>query len=259
MESENSSYRGLAVKLPAFEGPLDLLLHLIDKNKVDIYDIPIAQITEQYLDYVRSMEESDLDVTSEFLVMAATLIDIKCRMLLPREVNEEGEEEDPRAELVEKLLEYKMYRYMAGELRERLEEGDQVLYHHRDIPEEVARFEEPLDYEALMADKSLRQLGDIFEALMRRQEDRVDQVRSGFGRIEREEVDLDEKTAYVQAFIREHETFSFTALLETQNSRAELIVTFLVILEEMKQGEISIEQAETFGDIMIRSLVFGCE
>ena len=95
----------ITVKLQAFEGPLDLLLHLIDKNKVDIYDIPIVEITEQYLAYIRQMETEDMNVMSEFLVMAATLLDIKCRMLLPREVNKEGEEEDPRAELVEKLLE----------------------------------------------------------------------------------------------------------------------------------------------------------
>ena len=96
----------LEVKLEVFEGPLDLLLHLIEKNKVDIYDIPIVEITEQYLDYIRQMQTEDMNVMSEFLLMAATLLDIKCRMLLPREINEEGEEEDPRAELVEKLLEY---------------------------------------------------------------------------------------------------------------------------------------------------------
>lgn len=105
----------IPVKLEVFEGPLDLLSHLIDKNKVDIYDIPIVEITEQYLEYIRQMETEDMNVMSEFLVMAATLIDIKCKMLLPKEVNEEGEEQDPRAELVEKLLEYKMCKYMSYE------------------------------------------------------------------------------------------------------------------------------------------------
>lgn len=109
----------LEVKLQVFEGPLDLLLHLIDKSKVNIYDIPIAEITDQYMEYVRSMDKQDLNIVSEFLVMAATLLDIKSRMLLPKEVNEEGEEEDPRQELVEKLLEYKMYKYMSYELRDR--------------------------------------------------------------------------------------------------------------------------------------------
>ena len=118
----------ITVKLQAFEGPLDLLLHLIDKNKVDIYDIPIVEITEQYLDYIRQMEQSDMNIMSEFLVMAATLLDIKCRMLLPKEVNEEGEEEDPRAELVEKLLEYKMYKYMSYELKDRQIDAGRNLF-----------------------------------------------------------------------------------------------------------------------------------
>ena len=110
---------GINVKLQVFEGPLDLLLHLIDKNKVNIYDIPIVMITEQYMEYVNSMDKEDLDVVSEFLVMAATLLDIKSRMLLPQEVNEEGELEDPRAELVEKLLEYKLFKYMVPALLHR--------------------------------------------------------------------------------------------------------------------------------------------
>jgi len=116
----------IPVKLPVFEGPLDLLLHLIDKNKIDIYDIPIVEITDQYLEYIHQMEREDLDIMSEFMVMAATLLDIKCRMLLPKEVNEEGEEEDPRAELVQQLLEYKMYKYMSYELRDRMNEAIRV-------------------------------------------------------------------------------------------------------------------------------------
>lgn len=103
---------GIPVKLQVFEGPLDLLLHLIDKNKIDIYDIPIVEITEQYMEYIRQMQQEDLNIVSEFMVMAATLLDIKCKMLLPKEINEEGEEEDPREELVQQLLEYKMYKYM---------------------------------------------------------------------------------------------------------------------------------------------------
>ena len=99
---------GIPVKLEVFEGPLDLLLHLIEKNKVDIYDIPIVEITNQYMEYIRQMQREDLNVMSEFLVMAATLLDIKCKMLLPKEVTEDGEEEDPRQELVEQLLQYKM-------------------------------------------------------------------------------------------------------------------------------------------------------
>ena len=110
----------ITYKLEHFEGPLDLLLHLIEKNKVDIYDIPIVEITAQYLEYVRNMEREDLNLVSEFLVMAATLLDIKAKMLLPKEVDEEGEEVDPRAELVARLLEYKRYKILAEELADLL-------------------------------------------------------------------------------------------------------------------------------------------
>lgn len=115
------------VKLNVFEGPLDLLLHLIEKNKVNIYDIPIVTITEQYLEYVNNMEEEDLDVMSEFLVMAATLIKIKSRMLLPKDEETEEDEEDPREELVRRLLEYKMYKYAAGELKDLELEGNKAF------------------------------------------------------------------------------------------------------------------------------------
>ena len=128
----------LSVKLNVFEGPLDLLLHLIDKNKIDIYDIPIVEITDQYMEYLHSMEKEDLGIMSEFLVMAATLLDIKCKMLLPKEVNEEGEEEDPRAELVQKLLEY----YMGKNTMERQNFIIENLVIEEDIPEEDS---EPLD------------------------------------------------------------------------------------------------------------------
>ena len=130
----------IPVKLPIFEGPLDLLLHLIDKNKIDIYDIPIVEITDQYMEYIRQMQEKDLDVMSEFMVMAATLLDIKCKMLLPKEVNEEGEEEDPRAELVQQLLEYKMYKNLSYELRDRMEDAEKILYKDPTIPGEILSY-----------------------------------------------------------------------------------------------------------------------
>ena len=131
---------GIQVKLEAFEGPLDLLLHLIEKNKVDIYDIPIVSITEQYMDYIAGMKKRDLDVASEFLVMAATLLEIKSRMLLPVEPEEEGEEEDPRAELVQQLLEYKMYKRMSMELKDRAMDADRVWYKLPTIPERCRIF-----------------------------------------------------------------------------------------------------------------------
>ena len=128
----------LPVKLEVFEGPLDLLLHLIDKNKINIYDIPIAEITEQYLEYINAMETKDLETMSEFLVMAATLINIKSRMLLPAKETEEEEETDPRQELVERLLEYKMFKYISWELKDKELDASRSLYKPPTIPEEIA-------------------------------------------------------------------------------------------------------------------------
>ncbi len=245
----------IPVRLEAFEGPLDLLLHLIEKNKIDIYDIPIVEITEQYLDYIKQMERRDMNVMSEFLVMAATLIDIKCRMLLPKEIDEDGEEEDPRAELVQKLLEYKMYKYMSFELRDRQVDAAKTLYRDKKLPAEVEAYRQPVNYEELLEDMTLNRLHEIFKSVVRRQEDKIDPIRSQYGNIEKEEIDMDVKTLYVEAYAREHKSFSFRKLLEKQKSRAEIIVTFLIILELMKTGKISISQEELFDDIIINSNV----
>lgn len=243
----------LSVKLEVFEGPLDLLLHLIDKNKIDIYDIPIVEITEQYLDYIRQMETEDMDVMSEFLVMAATLLDIKCKMLLPKEVNEEGEEEDPRAELVQKLLEYKMYKYMSFELRDRQVDAEKSYFRQQNLPKEVAAYKQPVNYDELIGDINLNKLHEIFKSMMRRQADKIDPIRSQYGNIQKDEVDMDAKTVYIEDYVKTHKTFSFRKLLEKQNSKMEVIVTFLVILEMMKIGKICIAQEDTFADILITS------
>lgn len=245
----------ISVKLEVFEGPLDLLLHLIEKNKVDIYDIPIVEITAQYLEYIQAMETEDMNVMSEFLVMAATLLDIKCRMLLPKEVNEEGEEEDPRAELVQKLLEYKMYKYMSFELRDRQVDAGRTLFKVMTLPKEIEEYKPPVDFKELLGGADLSKLQNLFRTVMRRQEDKIDPVRSTFGRIEKDEIDIEEKTAYIEEYVKNHKTFSFRVLLEKQRSRMELIVTFLVVLEMMKTGLISIVQEEIFDDIMITSNV----
>lgn len=245
----------ISVKLEVFEGPLDLLLHLIEKNKIDIYDIPIVMITEQYLDYIKQMETEDMNVMSEFLVMAATLLDIKCRMLLPKEVNEEGEEEDPRAELVQKLLEYKMYKYMSFELRDRQVDAGKTWYKKPMLPKEVEDYKYPIDYEELIGDMNLSKLHEVFKSVMRRQEDKIDPIRSQFGKIEKDEINLEEKQSYIEEYVKNHKRFSFRGLLEKQGSKMEIIVTFLAVLEMMKQGIISIEQESAFADIMITSSI----
>ncbi|NBH83312.1 segregation/condensation protein A [bacterium C-53] len=241
----------IPVHLQVFDGPLDLLLHLIDKNKVDIYDIPIALITDQYMEYIDEMKRQDMNVMSEFLVMAATLLDIKCRMLLPKEVNEEGEEEDPREEMVRQLLEYKMYKYMSYELKDRQIDADRVLYKPQTMPKEIEEYRPPIDYEQLIGDMTLSKLNGIFKSMMRRQVDKIDPIRSSFGKIEREEIDMDEKTSYIESYALKHRKFSFRNLLEKQGSRMEMVITFLVVLEFMKTGKFYVQQDELFDDILI--------
>lgn len=244
----------ISYKLEHFEGPLDLLLHLIEKNKVSIYDIPIVLITEQYLEYVSNMETEDLNVVSEFLVMAATLIDIKCRMLLPVEVNEEGEEEDPRAELMARLLEYKMYKCMAQELQELEDQAGKHLYKIPTIPKEVEKYEEPVDLDQLLDGLTLAKLQSIFESIMKRQENKIDPIRSKFGTIRREPVSLEQKVGSVMAYARKNRKFSFRQLLECQADKLEVVVTFLAVLELMKMGKIHLTQEHLFDDMNIETL-----
>ncbi len=244
----------ITYKLEHFEGPLDLLLHLIEKNKIDIYDIPIADITAQYLDYVRQMEREDLNIVSEFLVMAATLLDIKARMLLPREVDEEGEEIDPRAELVERLLEYKRYKLLADALADREEGALKHFYKESTLPPEIARYEPPVDLDKLLDGLTLAKLKRIFEQVMKRQEDKIDPIRSNFGTIRREPVSLEQKIGQVMSYARRQRRFRFRELLEGQGDKLEIVVTFLAVLELMKIGKIHLSQEETFGDMDIETL-----
>jgi segregation and condensation protein A len=245
----------LTVKLQVFEGPLDLLLYLLDKNKVNIYDIPIVEITAQYMEYIAEMKRQDLDVLSEFLVMAATLIDIKSKMLLPRDPDDEEEETDPRAELVQQLLEYKMYKCMAYELKDRQVDAQRVMFKKPTIPEEVLEYQEPLNVEELVSDITLAKLNEIFKSIIRKQQDKIDPLRSKFGKIEKEEVSLEEKTEYLENYATTHKHFSFRSLLEAQSSKVEVIVTFLAILELMKTGKILISQEHIFDDIQIDSKI----
>lgn len=243
----------ISVKLEAFEGPLDLLLHLIDKNKIDIYDIPIVEITNQYMEYIRAMQEKDLNIMSEFLLMAATLLDIKCRMLLPVEVNEDGEEEDPRQELVEQLLQYKMYKYMSYELKDRQLDGERLWFKEESLPDEVKSYKEPVNLDSLLEGITLSKLHEVFQDVMKKQYNKIDPVRSVFGKIEKEEVTVEEKMDYLHEYVKTHRKFSFRELLQKQSSKVQIVVTFLAILELMKTGIIVVEQEHTFDEIVITS------
>ena len=247
----------IELKLQAFEGPLDLLLHLIEKNKVSIYDIPIALITEQYMEYIDAMTEArmQMDVMSEFLVMAATLLDIKSRMLLPAEKDEEGEEIDPREELVRQLLEYKTYKYMSFELREREYSAQGVWFRRPAVPRQVLQYREPVDPDEVLdrAGVTLPGLYRIFQEVMKRREDLRDPIRAGFGKIEKPQIDAEEAMQFVERYIMNRRRCTFRSLLLLREGRMYTVVTFLTILELMKRGRIYVVQEDNFGEIQIEA------
>ena len=214
----------ITYKLEHFEGPLDLLLHLIEKNKVDIYDIPIVEITAQYLEYVRNMEREDLNLVSEFLVMVA------------------------------RLLEYKRYKILAEELADREENAAGHFYKASSLPPEVAKYRPPTDLDELLDGLTLAKLQRIFEQVMKRKEYKVDPIRSKFGTIHREPVSLEQKITSVMDYARKARRFSFRQLLEKQTDKLEVVVTFLAVLELMKIGKIHLTQEETFGEMDIETI-----
>jgi len=241
----------LEIKLPAFEGPMELLLHLIDKNKVNIYDIPIADITNQYIDYIQHMEEVDLDLMSDFLVMAATLLDIKARMLLPHDEKVSEEEEDPRRELVERLLQYKKYKYISGELKDMSIDSEKILYANERLPKEVASYKEPVDLGGLLSDLTLEKMHDIFMEIAQRTQERINYEGRNFGHLERETIPIESRIERVKNLVSHGKKRSFRALLSASASKTEVIVTFLAILELLKSGEIKLTEDSTCDDFTL--------
>ena len=227
-----------------FEGPLDLLLHLIKKDEVDIANIPVASITEQYLGYLDVMRELNLDVAGEFLVMAATLILVKSRMLLPTPEAEEGEEDDPRADLVRQLLEYSRYRDAAAELGERPR-----LYRDVFTRSENAEGIEPDPDELPRIKVTLWQLMEAFQRVLKRAEpDPVHEVAIESVRV-RDRIDALLKVLSVAREV------TFESLFDERSTRGFVIVTFLALLELGKLGAIDAVQEEHFGEIRIVLLV----
>lgn len=239
----------IEVKLEKFEGPLDLLLILIEKNKVDIYDIPISLIADQYMEYVEIMKEQNLDTLCDFLVMASTLLDIKARMLLPKEEDENGDEIDPRSELVERLIEYQEFKMMAESMKIRYQNADSSLYKDPTIPKEVQEYEVKPDVYELFKDVQLQKLQEIFEMVISRQEEKVDPIRSRFGNIKKDPVRLSDKLLHVLDFGQKKKRFSFRHLLEEQKTKADIVVTFLACLELIKIGQLKVTQEDTFAEI----------
>lgn len=243
---------GISVSLEAFNGPLDLLLHLIEHNKVDIFDIPIVEITNQYMEMVSQFDAPDMDIMSEFLVMAATLLKIKAKMLLPVQGNEEDGLEDPRAELVSRLLEYKTYKYAALELKDLQVDAERVVFKDATIPEGIINTEDKADVGELLSDVTLLKLQKIFNSVIKKQVDKIDPIRSRFGKIQRELVSMKDRMLYIEDYAKRHDKFSFREMLEGQPDKNMVIVSFLSILELIKMGKLQIVQKEIFDDIWIR-------
>lgn len=229
------------IKLEVFEGPLDLLLHLIKKNEVNIYDIPISLITQQYLDYIELMKELNLEIAGEFLLMAATLIHIKSKMLLPQEevVSEEEEGEDPRAELVRRLLEYQRFKDAAEELGQREETWREVFYHPHDLSTEAE--------EEVMIEVGLFDLLDAFREMIEKMPEKISLE------IIPEELTLRGRmtTVMERVELAGPEGLTLWALLDKDTTKRAIVITFLALLELARVRFIKLMQVEGSGTVRV--------
>lgn len=225
----------LSFKLNAFEGPLDLLLSLIRKNKVSIYDIPISLILDQYLEAMEQMKEMDLEVSSEFLVLAATLLQIKSKMLLPAQEEEEEETSDPRAELVERLLAYKKYKMVASFLQMHENAGSQRFYKAPDIIERPAA---QFNYDSLTPENLLRAFHNASVKLERR----LPPPKHSFvGIVGHEKVSVRSKVRWIWTSLLSRGKVLFRELFHRKSSRPEAVAAFLAVLEMIKIKKIRVE------------------
>ncbi|MCL1863479.1 MAG: segregation/condensation protein A [Defluviitaleaceae bacterium] len=234
------------VHLEAFEGPLDLLLKLIHKNEVDIYDIPISQITAEYMEVVSTLPP-DMENLSEFLVMAATLLEIKSRLLLPSRKDEGGEEEDPRDALARQLLAYKQAQELAAQLSDMTPLGARV----KGKGDKEAFIQLSLEDTEPPEMVPLTQLEEILADLMRRAAAKIDTVRAGYGEMPKDKFTVTEKVAYIKRTLQEKGRLSLLALFQKCVSRREMVVTFLAILEMIRRGIISATQNKSFSDVEV--------
>ena len=231
-----------AIRLPAFEGPMDLLLYLIRRSEVDIYDIPIERVTEQYIEILGSMETLDLEVAGEFFVMASTLMYIKSRMLLPKKdqgSNEDVEDDeiDPRWELVQQLLEYRKFKEAAEDIRKLILSSNDLISRigPRDALEAVERPLKPVDRVDLW---------NTFNSVLRRLAERIDE-----GQINAEQVTVADRMELVLLRIKHKESFLFSELFESSTTITTIVASFLAVLELTRLDKITLKQDRAFGDI----------
>lgn len=234
------------VKLDVFEGPLDLLLYLVRKDEVDIYDIEIGRITRQYLEYLEAMESIDVEIAGEFIVMAANLLYIKSRTLLPADLQgpaeEEGEDEDPRWELIRQLIEYKKFKEAAGELRDREELAVRLFGRAPSAPEP--------DGGATLLAGEIGALDLI--AAFQRVLARLEKAKGADREIEADRFTVSEKIEFVLRVLPEAEPLRFEELFAGQSTRGEVVATFLALLELVRLRHVAVVQEGVFGDIMLR-------
>jgi segregation and condensation protein A len=241
METNSGIDETYNIRLPVFEGPLDLLLHLIREHKLDIYDIPIALITRQYLEYLEVMKELNLEIAGEFLLMAATLIHIKSRMLLPIEETADTEEpEDPRLELVQRLLQYQEFKDAALGLREREDEWDDVFYRET-IPEEGV---EEGGEEQYLFNMNLFDLLGAFKKIL-------DKAPPEVIRITKETLTVKDKMSLIMDMLQDNEAVRFEDLFKGEVIKSHLLVTFVALLEILKFGLVKAYQEKAFGTLWI--------
>jgi len=229
------------IKLEIFEGPLDLLLYLVKKDHLNIYDIPISLITNQYMGYIELMKMLDLNIAGEFLVMAATLMQIKSKMLLPAETEESDQvQEDPRAELVKRLLEYERFKEIAEELRQR-ESGQK----------EVFKRPKAIDKKEIRADDEVYFEASIFDLISAFSKALEEVPREVFYEVFKDEFTIEEKVHSVLHLLLEGKRIGISELFSQAKNKLEIIVTFLAILELIRMKEIVAVQKDTFGEVEI--------
>ncbi len=235
----------IKVKLENFEGPLDLLLHLIEKAEVDIYDIPIAEITYQYLEYLELIQEMDMEAASEFIVMAATLVEIKSKMLLPKPKKEDnsGIEIDPREELVQKLIEYKKYKEFTLLLRDKIQIYEKVFYKSPEpIEDYISDF---TSITGISVDLLAKTLKDIMQK-------NTTKTKKVYRQIYRDVFTIDDKIKEITKLLVTRQTFYFEELFKDSIDKYEIIVTFLATLEMVKRKLVIVEQEINFDKILIK-------
>ena len=236
------------VKLQSFEGPFDLLVYLIENAEMSIYDIEISQITSQYLDYIKAMEEMDITVSTEFMVLAASLIEIKSKMILPR-MNQAGEEvvdEDPRTELVTRILEYKKFK-KASEILQNREEACANIFckPQEDISEYLQQPDEYLS-------SDIKQFAGAFTSFIQRKH-RIETVRKHYTRVEREKATIESRITLIANSLRAKigKIFNFKELIPNKKDRYDVIITFVSLLEMAKQRVVNVNQETTYGNIEV--------